>query len=137
MLLWVCWKMFRELYHHRTEAGQGVPGKTGWQAIRQIVIADLSMSLDNVLAVAGAARQNAWIMAAGLTLSVILTGVAAGLLSRLLARHRWIAWLGLAVVLYVAVEMMASGSDEAAPAMTRLLQRLPRLHYDAWLLVPL
>ena len=137
LLLWVCWKMFRELYDHRTGAGQSVPGKTGWQAIRQIIVADLSMSLDNVLAVAGAARQNVWIMAAGLTLSVILTGVAAGLLSRLLARQRWIAWLGLAVVLYVAIEMMVSGSDEAAPAMAGLLQRLPRLHYDASLLVPL
>ncbi len=137
LLLWVCWKMFRELREQHGDTGQGSPGKTGWQAIRQIVVADLSMSLDNVLAVAGAARQNAWIMAAGLVLSVVLTGVAAGLLSRLLSRYRWIAWLGLAVVFYVAVEMMASGSGEAAPATLALLQRLPRLHFAAWRLAPL
>ncbi len=137
LLLWVCWKMFRELYAHHAEAGQGASGKTGWQAIRQIVVADLSMSLDNVLAVAGAARQNVWIMTAGLVLSVVLTGLAAGLLSRLLARHRWIAWVGLAVVFYVAVEMMVSGSGEVAPVMARLLRRLPHLHYATWRLWPL
>ena len=124
LLLWVCWKMFREL-RVRHDAVEGTPGKTGWQAFRQIVVADLSMSLDNVLAVAGAARQNVWIMTAGLALSVVLTGVAAGLLARLLARHRWVAWLGLAVVFYVAVEMMVSGAGEVAPAAAGLLRRLP------------
>ncbi len=130
LLLWVCWKMFRELRQQHAASGTSGPGKTGWQAIRQIVVADLSMSLDNVLAVAGAARQNVWIMTAGLALSVALTGVAAGLLSRLLARHRWLAWLGLAVVFYVALEMMASGWGEAAQAAQRLLRRLPRLHWS-------
>ncbi len=137
LLLWVCWKMFRELHARHSEAGQGTPGKTGWQAIRQIVVADLSMSLDNVLAVAGAARRDVWIMAAGLALSVILTGVAADLLSRLLATQRWIAWLGLAVVVYVAVSMVVTGSGEATPEAAGLLQLMPRFHLSPAGLVPL
>ncbi len=137
LLLWVCWKMFRELSAHQAVGGSGAPGKTGWQAIRQIIVADLSMSLDNVLAVAGAARQNVWVMTAGLVFSVVLTGVAASVLSRLLTRHRWIAWIGLAVVLYVAVEMMVSGSGEVAPAVASMWMRLPRLHFAAGRLVPL
>ena len=137
LLLWVCWKMFRGLRDQHVAGPVATPRKTGWQAIRQIVVADLSMSLDNVLAVAGAARQNVWIMAGGLVLSVILMGLAASLLSRLLARYRWIAWLGLAVVLYVAVEMMVSGWGKASPAAVRLLGRLPRLQVPVPLPGPL
>ncbi len=134
LLLWVCWKMFRELSVRHPEGSAHAPLKTGWQAIRQIIVADLSMSLDNVLAVAGAARQNVGIMAAGLVLSVVLTGVAANMLSNLLAKYRWIAWLGLAVVFYVAVDMMVAGSEQAAPSLSTILQRVPRLHYvGAWL----
>ena len=123
LLLWVCWKMFRELRAPDSQESTGRPQKTVGQAVRQIMIADLSMSLDNVLAVAGAARQNLWIMAGGLALSVILMALAASLLARLLSRHRWIAWLGLAVVLYVAVEMMVSGWHQIParlPALIRL-----------------
>ncbi len=114
LLLWVCWKMFRELRSHHGEAGGGARRKTLWQAIRQIMIADLSMSLDNVLAVAGAARDHLWVMVGGLGLSVVLMAVAANLLAKLLDRQRWIAWIGLAVVVYVAGEMIVHGWREVA-----------------------
>ena len=115
LLLWVCWKMFRELQAHRAGgSGRGARQKTLWQAIRQIMVADLSMSLDNVLAVAGAAREHLWVMAAGLGLSVVLMAVAADLMARLLARQRWIAWVGLAVVVYVAATMVVHGWHDVA-----------------------
>jgi YjbE family integral membrane protein len=115
LLLWVCWKMFRELRARQGQDGvAGAPRKTLWQAIRQIMIADLSMSLDNVLAVAGAAREHIWIMAGGLALSVLLMAAAANLLAKLLERQRWIAWVGLAVVVYVAGQMIVSGWHEVA-----------------------
>jgi len=115
LLMWVCWKMFRELRAHQEAAAAGrAHHKTLAQAIRQILLADLSMSLDNVLAVAGAARDNAWVMAGGLALSVILMAVAANLLASLLQRQRWIAWLGLAVVFYVAADMIVKGWGQVA-----------------------
>ena len=102
LLLWVCWKMFRELRSHdHVEAlpeGEeaAVPaGKTLPQAITQILVADISMSLDNVLAVAGAAKDHTWVLVAGLAISVVLMGVAATLIANLLNKHRWIAWVGL------------------------------------------
>ena len=112
LLLWVCWRMLRELRgaRHGGAAAQG-PG-SAWRAIVQIVVADLSMSLDNVLAVAGAAHNVAWVLVVGLAVSVALTGLAAGLLLRLLDRVRWIAWVGLAIVLYVALEMIRNGWGE-------------------------
>ena len=129
LLLWVCWKMFRELRSH--DAGRdGASGrhKTVGQAIRQIVIADLSMSLDNVLAVAGAAREHVWIMVGGLGLSVVLMAIAANILARMLDRYRWIAWLGLAVVVYVAGEMIVHGWHEVSghlpPWLAAALARL-------------
>jgi YjbE family integral membrane protein len=127
LLLWVCWKMYQELrISHRLEAdavealGDGdldadgtvagaVPRKTLRQAVTQIIIADVSMSLDNVLAVAGAAREHPTVLVFGLALSVALMGVAASLIARLLNRHRWIAWLGLLVILYVALHMIWEG----------------------------
>ncbi len=125
LLLWVCWKMFRELQAHRAGGRGSARQKTLWQAIRQIMVADLSMSLDNVLAVAGAARGHLWVMAAGLGLSVVLMAVAANLLARLLARQRWIAWVGLAVVVYVAATMMVNGwHDVARHLPAGLRQRL-------------
>ncbi len=137
LLLWVCWKMYRELRaSHAAQNGAGGARKTMWQAMRQIVIADLSMSLDNVLAVAGAARENIWVMAGGLALSVILMGVAASLISRLLARHTWIAWIGLAVVLYVAGEMIVSGWASTAPTLARWSQHLPHIDFAGWHLLP-
>ena len=112
LLLWVCWRMLRELRGAGREAGVAAGPNGAWRAIVQIVVADLSMSLDNVLAVAGAAHNVAWVLVVGLAVSVVLTGLAAGLLLRLLDRARWIAWGGLAIVLYVALEMIWNGWGE-------------------------
>jgi YjbE family integral membrane protein len=130
LLLWVCWKMWRELRtSHAEETGAheallrgdidgdgqiaaGAPRKTFAQAAWQIVIADVSMSLDNVLAVAGAARDHVEILIFGLVLSIALMGVAASFIARLLQRHRWIAYVGLAIILYVSLEMIYRGSLE-------------------------
>jgi YjbE family integral membrane protein len=119
LLLWVCWKMYREV---RRRPPAGTPGgtprrKTLAQAMAQIVLADVSMSLDNVLAVAGAAGGSPWVLAAGLTISVVLMGIAAGLLARILERQRWIAWVGLLIVLSVALRMIWQGSRAVAGAM--------------------
>jgi YjbE family integral membrane protein len=117
LLLWVCWKMFRELRRSHRAAVDGAGTKTLRQAIVQIILADVSMSLDNVLAVAGAANDRFWVLTAGLVLSVALMGVAAGLIARLLERHRWIAWIGLLIVLYVAVNMIWDGGHDVAEAV--------------------
>ncbi len=135
LLLWVCWKMWRELRtSHETEhdldevladadtnrdgvVGGGAPRKTFAQAAWQIVIADVSMSLDNVLAVAGAAREHPWVLVFGLVLSIALMGIAASFIARLLQKHRWIAYVGLAVILYVALEMIYRGFYEVYPYM--------------------
>jgi YjbE family integral membrane protein len=134
LLLWVCWKMWRELrvgheaeQHAAEEALEGrdinedgtvaggVPRKTFAQAAWQIIIADVSMSLDNVLAVAGAAREHPYILAFGLLLSIALMGIAASYIARLLQRYRWIAYVGLAIILYVALKMIYEGYVEVAP----------------------
>ena len=112
LLLWVCWKMFRELRQHHADTPDTVPVKTMRQAMIQIVLADLSMSIDNVLAVAGAAREHPWVLVVGLGMSVVLMGVAAQLIARLLERYRWIAWLGLAVVFYISLKLMWDGWHE-------------------------
>ena len=114
LLLWVCWRMYRELRPSRRgqDAFGGVAPKTLRQAMMQIVLADLSMSLDNVLAVAGAAREHPWVLVAGLGLSVVLMGVAARMVAGLLERYRWIAWVGLAVVLYVALKLVWEGGHD-------------------------
>jgi YjbE family integral membrane protein len=116
LLLWVCLKMLRELREGEDDAAlqsRRRPSLAG--AVWRIVVADLSMSLDNVLAVAGAARSNIWVMALGLALSIVLMAVAADLLARLLHRYRWIAWLGLASVVYVAIDMIVHGWPQVAP----------------------
>lgn len=119
LLLWVCWKMWRELRASSTgpagasEAGASAgnqPRKTLVQASWQIIVADVSMSLDNVLAVAGAAREHPVVMIFGLGLSIAMMGVAASFIARLLHDHRWIAYFGLAVILYVAVDMIFRGT---------------------------
>ncbi|MDH6258527.1 TerC family protein [Bradyrhizobium sp. BR13661] len=132
LLLWVCWKMWRELREQAAHSSQlafshggGVTGapasrKTFGQAALQIVAADVSMSLDNVLAVAGAAREHPYILAFGLVLSVALMGVAADLLGRVLQKQRWIAYVGLAIIVYVAFEMIYRGSLEIAPVIASL-----------------
>jgi len=135
LLLWVCWKMWRELRtSHADEeaaeealAGQdldkdgtiaaGAPRKTFAQAAWQIVIADVSMSLDNVLAVAGAAMEHPYILIFGLLLSIALMGLAASFIARLLQRYRWIAYLGLAIILYVALKMIYEGFLEIYPVV--------------------
>lgn len=118
LLLWVCWKMYRELRHqpHAAADGDG-RRKTLAQAMLQIILADVSMSLDNVLAVAGASGGSTWVLAAGLTISVVLMGIAAGVLARILERQRWIAWAGLLIVLYVALHMIWAGAWEVAGAV--------------------
>ncbi|HEY2616464.1 MAG TPA: YjbE family putative metal transport protein [Acetobacteraceae bacterium] len=118
LLLWVCWKMFRELRQTRRHAsGNAAQRKTLGQAMMQIILADLSMSLDNVLAVAGAAKGSTWVLVLGLLLSVVLMGVAANLLARVLERMRWLAWAGLLIVLYVAVTMIWHGAFEVTRAV--------------------
>jgi YjbE family integral membrane protein len=131
LLLWVCWKMFRELRdggHDPAVVTQeegvaavsdpgvkiGPPRKSLRQAIMQILVADISMSLDNVLAVAGAAKDHTWVLVVGLAVSVVLMGVAATLIAKLLERHRWIAWVGLLVILYVAIDMILGGTQQVA-----------------------
>jgi YjbE family integral membrane protein len=129
LLLWVCWKMFRELraghearHAHadaQDEAGgqgeaAGPPRKTLGQAVTQILVADISMSLDNVLAVAGAAKDHPYILIIGLAISVVLMGVAATLIANILEKHRWVAWVGLLVILYVAGDMIFQGTNQVA-----------------------
>jgi YjbE family integral membrane protein len=111
LLLWVAFKMWRELRsgggaHHE----EGLkPAKSFAAAAWAVAVADVSMSLDNVLAVAGAAREHPGILIIGLLLSVVLMGVAANYLARIIERYRWIAWVGLVVILYVAVKMIYEG----------------------------
>jgi YjbE family integral membrane protein len=133
LLLWVCWKMWREL---RTPPGEelaahealqdsdldasggvaeGAPRKTLRQAAIQIIIADVSMSLDNVLAVAGAALEHPTVLVIGLVLSIALMGVAATFVARLLQKYRWIAYVGLLIILYVALEMIIGGAMDVWP----------------------
>jgi YjbE family integral membrane protein len=124
LLLWVCWKMWRELREqitHDQEDARAImdgnpsteprvkPAKSFKQAFLQVLIADVSMSLDNVLAVAGAAREHPAILVFGLLLSIILMGVAASAIANLLHKFRWIGFIGLAIVLYVAAHMIWEG----------------------------
>jgi len=121
LLLWVCWRMYRELRpsaRTRRDTAAGLaPVKTMRQAMMQIVLADVSMSLDNVLAVAGAAREHPWVLVVGLTISVVLMGAAAAVIARLLERYRWLAWVGLAVVLYVALKLIWEGGHDIMAAV--------------------
>jgi YjbE family integral membrane protein len=121
LLLWVCWKMWRELRSRpHGDAALGVadaPRKSFAQAAWQIVVADISMSLDNVLAVAGAAREHPAALVFGLGLSIVMVGVAASFIARLLHKHRWIAYVGLAIILYVAGDMIWRGALEVWPRL--------------------
>jgi YjbE family integral membrane protein len=141
LLLWVCWKMWRELRasaeeEEAIEAVEGydinadgtiaghAPRKTLAQAAGQIIVADLSMSLDNVLAVAGAAREHPTVLIFGLGLSILLMGVAARFIAGLLHRYRWIAYIGLAVILYVALGMVIRGAPELRPLVNMVVASL-------------
>jgi YjbE family integral membrane protein len=114
LLLWICWKLWGELRMGQlsAEAAAGARPKTMREAVWQIIVADVSMSLDNVLAVAGVAREHLWVLVVGLVLSIAFMGLAAALISRLLNRHAWIAYIGLAVILYVALRMIWDGAAE-------------------------
>jgi YjbE family integral membrane protein len=112
LLLWVCWRMYRELRPHRRAVAIQVLPKSLGSAMLQIVLADLSMSLDNVLAVAGAAHGDFLVLIVGLAVSVILMAVAATLIARLLERYRWIAWVGLLIVLFVACKLIWEGGHD-------------------------
>jgi YjbE family integral membrane protein len=139
LLLWVCWKMWRELQNGHADENMaaealsdadlnadgtvagGAPRKTFAQAATQIVVADVSMSLDNVLAVAGAAHDHPTVLIIGLVLSVALMGLAASWIAGLLNKHRWIAYVGLLIILYVALKMMWEGWHEVQPMVMRML----------------
>jgi YjbE family integral membrane protein len=120
LLLWVAWRMYRELRSKgRSEAeaaASHATPKTPRQAMVQIIAADLSMSLDNVLAVAGAARDHEIVLWIGLGLSVVLMAVASNFIARILDRHHWVAWIGFAIILYVAADMIWDGTHEVVAA---------------------
>lgn len=141
LLLWVCWKMWQELragaHEHDIEAVEALanedidadgavaddaPKKTFAQAAWQIVIADVSMSLDNVLAVAGAAKDHPTVLIIGLALSIAMMGLAASFIAKLLNKHRWIAYVGLAIIVYVALKMMWEGWHEVEPIVLGYLK---------------
>jgi YjbE family integral membrane protein len=119
LLLWVAYRMYRELRSKgRPEAGEhqvAVPKSTR-QAMIQIIAADVSMSLDNVLAVAGAARDHKVVLWTGLVLSIVLMAVASNAIARLLDRYHWIAWIGFLIILYVAGDMIWDGTHEVVAA---------------------
>jgi YjbE family integral membrane protein len=139
LLLWVCWKMWRELRTSPVEPQEAAEAlvsydinadgtiagrmrrKTFGHAALQIIVADVSMSLDNVLAVAGAAREHPIVLVFGLLLSIALMGVAANVVARLLQKHRWIAYVGLAIILYVACGMIYRGAYELKPVVTAVV----------------
>jgi len=128
LLLWVAWRMYRDIHGHGGGAVAGgspevqgdeysgiAPSKTFAAAAWSVAIADVSMSLDNVLAVAGAARDHPGILIVGLIFAVALMGVAANVIAKYIERFRWIAWIGLLVILYVALKMIWDGFHEVAP----------------------
>ena len=126
LLLWVAWKMYRELHHGAGESAgspeiegderSGVrPAKSFAAAAWAVAVADVSMSLDNVLAVAGAAREHPGIMIVGLIFAVALMGLAANVIAKYIERYRWIAYVGLLVILYVAGKMIWEGWTDVAP----------------------
>jgi predicted tellurium resistance membrane protein TerC len=113
--LWVCWKMYREIV--RPAAAHAVESKDGkpvgfWNALTQIIVADVSMSLDNVLAVAGAAKGSIWVLIVGLGLAIVLMAIMASWIAKILGRYHWITWIGLLVILHVAIDMIWDGSHE-------------------------
>ncbi len=120
ILLWVCWKMYREIVRpaDQTDALEtkgSDQNKSGfWNALIQIILADISMSLDNVLAVAGAARGSLWVLVVGLGLSILLMAVVANFIAKILAKYHWITWIGLLIILHVALDMIWAGSHEVA-----------------------
>jgi YjbE family integral membrane protein len=127
LLLWVAWRMYRELRHKEESGGSDEvagdehsglkPARSFASAAWGVALADVSMSLDNVLAVAGAARDHPWVLVFGLVLSVLLMGAAANVIARYIDRYRWLAWGGLAVILWVALKMIFDGARHVAPVI--------------------
>jgi YjbE family integral membrane protein len=127
LLLWVAWRMYRDLHHGEAgtspgspeiagDEGSGIPAAKSFAAAAwSVAIADVSMSLDNVLAVAGAAREHPGILIVGLIFAVALMGIAANVIAQYIERYRWIAWFGLAVIVYVAGKMIWEGFNEVQP----------------------
>ena len=130
LLLWVAWRMYRELQHKGESPGSDEitgdehsgmrPARTFAGAAWGVALADVSMSLDNVLAVAGAARDHPYVLVFGLVLSVLLMGVAANFIARYIERYRWIGWVGLFVILWVALKMIYEGAAHVAPVIAPL-----------------
>ena len=121
LLLWVCWKMYREVVagggeDHAAAATDSGPSNVQYvgygTAVFQIILADVSMSLDNVLAVAGAAKGSPLVLVIGLAIAIVLMAIASHMIARLLARYPWITWIGLLVILYVSLDMIYNGSAE-------------------------
>lgn len=129
LLLWVAWKMWREIDPRMEVMNDDVPAEPGSAAAARsfaaaawsVALADVSMSLDNVLAVAGAAREHPGIMVVGLILSVALMGIAANIIASYIERYRWIAYVGLVVIVYVALKMIWEGFHEVAPVVMPLI----------------
>lgn len=130
LLLWVAWRMYRELQRKGESPGSSeiegdehsglTPAKSFAGAAWGVAFADVSMSLDNVLAVAGAAREHPYVLVFGLILSVLLMGVAANFIARYIDRYRWIGWVGLIVILWVALKMIYEGAGHVAPVIAPL-----------------
>ncbi len=135
LLLWVSWKLWRELraQSQQQHAARNIGAMAGGEpvdnarapvkslraAVTQIIIADVSMSLDNVLAVAGVARDHLWVLIFGLALSIAFMGLAAAYIARILARNHWIGYLGLAVIVYVSLSMIYEGSLQVIGVMSQ------------------
>jgi YjbE family integral membrane protein len=133
LLLWVAWRMYRELRHQDESSGSPeivgdersgvVAARSFASAAWGVALADVSMSLDNVLAVAGAAREHPGILVVGLVLSVILMGVASNVIAKYIERYRWIAWVGLAVIVWVAGKMIWDGYHDVHPHFMEFIGR--------------
>ena len=133
LLLWVAWRMYRDLHADHSSVGSpeivgdehsGIGAAKSFAAAAwSVAVADVSMSLDNVLAVAGAAREHPGILIVGLIFAVALMGVAANIIARYIERYRWIAWIGLAVIVYVAGKMIWEGFHEVHPHILALAGR--------------
>jgi YjbE family integral membrane protein len=133
LLLWVAWRMYRELRHSGESAGSpeivgdehsGIAARKSFAAAAwSVALADVSMSLDNVLAVAGAAREHPNVLVIGLVLSVILMGAASNVIAKYIERYRWIAWIGLAVIVWVAAKMIWDGWHDVHPHLMTFIGR--------------
>ena len=127
LLLWVAWRMYREIRHKDESSGSDEVAGDEHSGVRSaksfasaawgVALADVSMSLDNVLAVAGAARDHPWVLVFGLILSVVLMGAAANFIARYIDRYRWLAWAGVLVILWVALKMIYEGAGHVAPVI--------------------